>query len=409
MNKKEKASVISIGVNVFLSLSKLGTGFLAGSAALIADGIHSGLDVLSSFVSFFGIKASQREKDEKHPYGYYNFENIASLAIVFLLLTSAIWIIYEGVEQLVNFSAVKLSIWGFGAVIISIIANELMARYKFKIGQEEDSLSLVADAQHSRADVVSSVGVLLGLVLVRFFPLADGILAVLIGFYIIYETRELGAETIDQLVGVKDEEVEKGVKKILKEKKVELSDIKTRKIGSAGFAEITIKLSASLSVKEAENKTKALQKELVDKINRLDQVVIQVESHDYSSGAIRPIWGSRINWEKRLVSPQELGVKEKKGYRTIVPVKEDKIFDNLGAPQYLIIDKEEEEVKQKKTINNPYLDKDKGGGMKIIRTLDPDEIISPFIGEGVKEKIKEANIKITKTEKGGKVQDILNI
>src|SRR6056297_1842080 len=106
MNRKEKTSGVSVVVNVFLSLSKLGAGFLAGSAALMADGIHSGLDVLSSVVSFFGIKASQRCKDEKHPYGHYNFENIAGLGIVFLLFISAVWIIYEGVEQLMSYRAV---------------------------------------------------------------------------------------------------------------------------------------------------------------------------------------------------------------------------------------------------------------------------------------------------------------
>jgi len=284
-----------------------------------------------------------------------------------------------------------------------------MARYKFKVGREEDSLALVADAQHSRADVISSLGVLLGLVLVKFFPLADGVLAIFIGLYIIYETRELGAETIDQLVGVKDEEVEKGVRKILKEKKVELSDIKTRKIGSAGFAEITIKLPADLSVKQAQDKTKALQQELVDKITRLDQVVIQVESHDYSSGTIRPIWGRRMNWKKRFVNPRDLGVEEKRGYRIIVPIKEGRVYEKLGAPQYLIVDKEGENIRQKKTIDNPYLDKEKGGGMRMIRTFVPDEIITPFIGEGVKEKAKEADIKITKTEKGKEIEDFLNI
>src|SRR6056297_1202518 len=406
MNAKLKASSVSIGVNVLLGVSKIFAGLIAGSAALIADGIHSGLDVLSSVVSFFGIKASQKEKDEKHPYGFYSFESIAGLGIVFLLAVSAIWIIYEGAGQLISYSPVKLSYIGFGVVIFSIIANELVARYKFKVGREEDSLSLVADAQHSRADVVSSIGVLIGLVLVKFIPLADGILAILIGFYIIYESWGLSRETIDQLVGVKDEDLEGEIKKIAREKEIEVSEIKSRKIGSASFAEMTVKLCPDLPVQEAEKKTKDLQQSLINQISRLDQVVIQVESHNYSSGTIRPIWGRRMNWKKEFYSPSSLGVGTKKGYRIIIPVENNKVYKHLGAPQYLIVDKQDGEIKQKKIIDNPYREEKIGGGMRMIRTFEPDELITAYIGQGARKRAEDFNIKITEAEEGKNTLDL---
>lgn len=407
MNAKLKASSVSIGVNIILGVSKLIAGFISGSAALIADGIHSSLDVLSSVVSFLGIKAAQKERDEKHPYGFYGFENIAGLVIVFLLALSALWIIYEGTGQLISYSPIKLSYLGFGVVIFSIVANELIARYKFKVGREENSLSLVADAQHSRADVISSIGVLVGLILVKFFPFADGLLAIIIGFYIIYESWQLSRETIDQLVGVKDEEIEEEIKKISQEKKIEVSEIQSRKIGSASFAEITVKLCPDLPVQEAEKKTKDLQQSLVDQISRLDQVVIQVESHNYSSGTIRQTWGKRLNWKKEFPSPSSLGVEAKNGYRIIIPIEDGRVYDHLGAPQYLIVDKRDGEIKQKKIVDNPFKEEKMGGGMRMIRTFEPDEVITAYIGQGARKRAEDFNIKITEAGKAERAEDLI--
>jgi len=406
MNSKEKASIVSIIVNTFLSLSKLFAGFISGSTALMADGIHSGLDILSSFVSFFGIRIAQKEKDEKHPYGFYSFENLASLAIVFLLFVSALWIIYEGITGLLRQSTVSLSVLGFGVVIFSILANETIARYKFRVGKEENSMALIADAQHSRADVVSSIGVLVGLILVKFLPVADGIVAVLIGVYIIYESWGLSRESIDQLIGVKDEEVEKEIKIFLKEKEIELSEIKSRKIGSASFVEMTIKLCHDLPISEAEKKTKKLQQELTQNITQLDQIIIQVESHGYSVGTIIPNWGKKIKWQEKKISLKELGLDEKKGFRVIIPIKNDGLYEVLGAPEYLVIDKDRGNIINIQKIKNPYFKKDFGGGMKIIKTIKPNEIITPHIGKGIKKSAESSNIKITIVDKNKKLREL---
>jgi cation diffusion facilitator family transporter len=83
--KKLKISIISIIVNLFLAIGKLIAGFFSASTALIADGIHSGLDVLSSFIAYFGIKIANKQADEKHPYGHHTAETLAGLAVAVLL------------------------------------------------------------------------------------------------------------------------------------------------------------------------------------------------------------------------------------------------------------------------------------------------------------------------------------
>ena len=172
----QKVSIISTIVNLAFTVLKLVLGFLINSAALIADAIHSGLDVFSSFVTFLGIKSSKKPVDEKYPYGYYRTESLAGFVVTILLAITAVWILYEGISRFFVDERVEFSIWAIILMIASVIINGVMANIKFHYGHKEQSLSMVADAEHSRADAISSLGVLIGLILVKFFVLAENLL-----------------------------------------------------------------------------------------------------------------------------------------------------------------------------------------------------------------------------------------
>ncbi len=242
MNKKN-ISIISTLVNIVLACLKLLVGFSIKSVALIADGIHSGMDIISSAVTYIGIRESEKPADKEHPYGHYRSETIAGFVVIFLLFISAVWIIYEGIIGIIKNEPHTISGIALLVVIISIIANEAMAQIKFKVGRREDSLALIADAEHSRADSLSSIAVLIGLSLVHWFPQADGVAAILVGCYILYETIRLSKEITDNLLDVSNPQVEEQIKKTCLREEIELLEIRTRKIGSKNFAELKIGLN----------------------------------------------------------------------------------------------------------------------------------------------------------------------
>jgi len=215
---KEKVSILSTLVNFFLALSKLIVGIMIKSAALTADGIHSSIDIVSSFGTYLGIKIANKPGDKKYPYGHYRAESLAGLFITILLAGTGLWVIYEAVMKF--FTAGAKEIFSLGAIIlvvITIIVNELMARLKFYYGRKEESLSLVADAEHSRADVLSSIGVLIPLFFARYFPPIDGIVAILIGGYILFESFKLSKEIMESILDVSNEDLEEKIKKNLPE------------------------------------------------------------------------------------------------------------------------------------------------------------------------------------------------
>jgi divalent metal cation (Fe/Co/Zn/Cd) transporter len=156
-----------------------------------------------------------------------------------------------------------------------------MARLKIKYGKEENSVSLISDGLHSRIDVWRSVAVFFGLILTNYYPLADQIIAGVVGLYIIKESFHLGREATDSLLDISaDEEDENRIKKIIEKKNVQLTDLKTQKKGSIITADLKVKLSPDIKVKEATQIINKLEQELIEEIDKLEFVSIQIDSKE---------------------------------------------------------------------------------------------------------------------------------
>ena len=277
--KKENIALLSVFLNLLFGGVKVFLGFSIKSTALLADGLHSGLDVISSFFSYIGIKLAEKPPSKEYPYGYENVEAIAGLLIIFLLLLSVMWIIYEGVLKILKGEKIEFSVVGITIVILAIFLNLFLAKLKITYGRKQKSLTLIADAEHSKADAFSSCGVLLGLFLAPYFKAVDGIVAIFIGLYLLKEGFKITKEIQDTLLGKRDAETEKEIKKICEKMQIELSEIKTKKIGFFSFAELKVKFSPFLKVREVELIVENLKKELFGKIENLKYVVIQIASH----------------------------------------------------------------------------------------------------------------------------------
>lgn len=390
MNKKN-ISIISTLVNVILACLKLLVGFSIKSAALIADGIHSGMDIISSAVTYVGIKEAEKPADKKHPYGYYRSETIAGFVVIFLLSISAVWIIYEGIIGIIKNEPHTISGIALAVVIISIIANELMARVKFKVGQREDSLALIADAEHSRADSLSSVAVLIGLSLVHWFPQADGVAAILVGCYILYETMRLSKEITDNLLDVSNPQVEEQIKKICLKEEIELLEMRTRKIGAKNFAELKIGLNKEWKMERVSEVIRNLENVLLKKIDPLNFITIQVVSHNFKVGSVKSKSG-QITRFKQISKEVYL---KKKGMRTIASYKNGKLYYDFGAPEYLVIDRDKQgKTVQREIVKNSYFTAGVGHGMRFAKAIKADKIITAEIGERARKKLQEMGIKI---------------
>ncbi len=297
---KEKISVISILANIVLAGGKITIGVFSNSAAILAEGIHSFMDIFSSIIGYIGIKISKKPEDQKHPYGHYKFEVIAGFFITLILFGTGAGIIYEAYQQFLNPSLIKIPVLAFGVMIFSMLINEIMARLKIHFGKKENSISLLSDGFHSRMDVFTSLAVLAGLFLTKYWIHTDSILAVLVGLYIIKESFSLGREAVDSLLDVSaGPKIEEKIQEIIRSLSVGVNSLKTQKKGSAITADLEITLPNNLKVEEATKISESLREKLMKEIENLSYVAIQIKSHELKTGFYKPFFGQGFSWQRR--------------------------------------------------------------------------------------------------------------
>lgn len=249
-----KVSKNTIIGNSILSIIKISVGFFARSNAMIADGLHSFSDVVSTVGVIIGLKLSSKPDDKGHPYGHERIESLCALFLSIMLFAVAIGISYSGIRNIVigNLSIPGASaIW---AAILSIISKEWMYFYTIKYAKLINSSSLKADAWHHRSDSLSSVGALIGIIGARMgFPILDSLVSLIISALIIKVSYAIGKESIFQLIdtSANDDvvhEIKDKINSINGVKKIDT--IKTRLHANRIYVDVEISVDSNLTVEE---------------------------------------------------------------------------------------------------------------------------------------------------------------
>lgn len=164
---KAGAAMLSVVSNSILIVLKLAAGVLTGSIAILTEAVHSGIDLIASLIALFSVRKADEPADEDHPYGHEKAENVAAGAEAMLILLGAAIIVIEAVRRLFQgFEVERLGI-GIGVIAISIVANLVVSTFLYRRARLHDSAALEGDAAHLRADALTSIAVLIGLLLVE--------------------------------------------------------------------------------------------------------------------------------------------------------------------------------------------------------------------------------------------------
>lgn len=249
-----KVSRITMMGNVFLAIIKVAIGFIAKSNAMIADGIHSLSDVLSTFAVILGLKFSSKPDDEDHPYGHEKIESLTAIFLAVMLFAVAIGIGYSGIKQIILKSYSIPGILAVWAAIISIAFKEWMYRYTIKYAKIINSTSMEADAWHHRSDSLSSIGALVGIVGARMgMPILDSLAALIICVIIIKVAYDILKQSVGQIIdkSANFNEVEEIKNKILSVDGVKnIDNIKTRIHANKIYVDVEISVNYNLTVEE---------------------------------------------------------------------------------------------------------------------------------------------------------------
>lgn len=157
-----RASLVSLVANPFLALVKIAAGLLGNSYALVADGIESTADILSSFIVWNGLRVSARPADSEHPYGHGKAESVAAFVAAGSLLGAAALIAAQSVREIVTPHHAPAPFTLF-VLIGVVIVKELLFRFVRRAGEALGSTALRTDAWHHRSDALTSAAAFVGI------------------------------------------------------------------------------------------------------------------------------------------------------------------------------------------------------------------------------------------------------
>jgi cation diffusion facilitator family transporter len=266
MDKKTTALVtIAGGLTIFGV--KLGAYFISGSVALLSDALESVVNIVASCLMLFSVYISSQPADEDHHYGHEKIENISSLVEGLLILTAALFIIHTALERIND----PVAITGIeGALGVSLFATALnggLSWLLIKKARESSSMALEGDAKHLFSDVVTSLGVVVGLWVAQVtgWTLLDPGIALLVAMFIVRMGAVLVIKSARGLMDHHSPKVEEEIMALLERHNtgfVDYHDVKTRLSGNQVFAELHLSVDGTLTVQEAHDLTDHLETDL---------------------------------------------------------------------------------------------------------------------------------------------------
>jgi cation diffusion facilitator family transporter len=279
--KKKQAALIALVCGIAIFGIKLVAYFVSNSVALLSDALESIVNIAASGLMFFSVCVSERAPDNSHKYGHEKIEDISSLVEGIFILIAALFIIYAAAGRLFEPTELfELNI----AIAISMLATALNAGLSWlliKTARSWGSTALEGDAKHLFSDVISTVGVWIGLIVAQLtgWSFLDSILAFVVAALIVRMGAKLVMKSSNRLMDQSCIAEEKKIKEILGRhafKFIDFHDLKTRRSGNQVFAELHLSVDGSLSVKEAHDLTDQLEEELKEECPNI-HLTIHVE------------------------------------------------------------------------------------------------------------------------------------
>lgn len=277
----QSITYIGIAVNIALAVVKVIIGWLAGSLALVADGVHSFSDIATDAAVLLGLRLGSKGPDQSHPYGHGRAETFSAglIALVLILVGGAM--IYYATKAIARD---EITIPRFGvliAAIVSIVAKEWLYRATQKNAIQSHSPALYANAWHHRSDALSSVAVVIGFISLEFgFGYGDQVAAIVIGLMIILVGIHIIVDCLHELTeSAIDTDTIEHIKSIINSNSSirQWHKLRTRTVGREVFLDMHILVDPDLNVAAAHEIAESLENALDEQITRPVNITVHIE------------------------------------------------------------------------------------------------------------------------------------
>lgn len=386
--EKKKIALMSVFLNLTLFLIKLSAGLVSNSASLIADAIHSLSDLAAAISVYAGITIANM-KSKNFPYGLYKVENIVAIISSFAIFLAGYEIakhsLFGGMEERITNLLVAL-----GAIVLTLILTLLFSLYEKKKGEELNSPSLIADAEHVKTDMFSAIVVLVGVIAnYAGYPWIEKIAVAIVVLLIFHAGFEILLESLKVLLDASiDRETLEKVKSIMHEfpEVAGIKSISGRNSGSYKFIEAEVYVDCD-SLEEAHKIIDAIEQQVKKEVPFVEKVIIHPEPYEP---------------EKQVIA---------------IPLdSEDKVCEGFGRCDFIlvaVVDKKKKLIENTKLYVNPVKNIEKGRGIELVEFLKSKGVTCIILSKppshrGVLYAMAENRVKLAVVDEIGNPYDFLN-
>lgn len=271
--------VVILILNLLVAAAKFGYGYWSGSVAMRADGVQSFLDGLSNVVALVSVAIAARPPDEDHHFGHERYESLASLMIAGMMSVGVVQILQDAIGQLRSGDAPTVSALSYGVILATMTVNIGVAAWERRQGTTLKSDILLADAKHTASDVLISMGVLVGLVLVRFgWTYADALISIGITGVIAWTAWTIVRDAMAVLTDATDADARSTMRAILATEGVETAHkLRMRSSGGRILALVDITVDPDMSVLDGHEIANRVEQAVKDIAGTDTSVTVHVE------------------------------------------------------------------------------------------------------------------------------------
>lgn len=284
--KAYKLTQLSLFFSIIICLLKFLAYYFTKSVAIYSDAVESIINIFSALLAYIGTKLALKPSDKEHPYGHTKVEYLISFAESIFILLASISIFWKAIENITTKKGPENLGLGLIIVILATIINLQMSYILYKQGRREGSPILISHATHLFTDVITTIGVILGIIIVHFSKLwfIDPIIGILVSLNILYLGYKILKDSINSLldVSLSKEKIEEIIQIIyeITEKRYDnqiiIKNFKSRKAGRKSFVEFDLLVPGYITVQDAHDLCDEIEKKIQSKYPEIS-VSIHVE------------------------------------------------------------------------------------------------------------------------------------
>lgn len=284
-DESNQVTILSILLNIGLTIMKILAGVFGNSTAIIADGLHSASDIITSIGILIGNKISRKPRDEEHQYGHEKAESLVAFVLAAVLIIVAVEIGYKGVAALFNLNEIQVpTLLPLIVALISIGVKEYQYQITIRVAKKINSSSLKADAWHHRSDALSSIAAFIGIGGAMLgFKILDPIASIIVAIVVVKVGIDILKSACDELMDSSISKQDIGeIKSMIdnNQKIYGIKDFKSRKYGSVAYIDMSIFIDKAKTLEEAHDIADDLEHNIISTLSYIKEINIHTEPYN---------------------------------------------------------------------------------------------------------------------------------